>query len=61
MKAKDQTWTVLLDPDYSVLGLSSSPGRSGVQYLDVVTGWQEPRWVWPAVEAGPRRHRLKRR
>ncbi len=61
MKAKDQTWTLLLDPDYSVLGLPSAPGRNGVRYLDVVTGWQEPRWVWPAVEARRRRGRLKRR
>ena len=58
MKAIDPTWTVFLDPDYSILGLASS-GRNGVQYLDVVTGWQGPRRVWPAVEALPRRDRLK--
>ena len=57
MKANDQAWTVFLDPDYSVLGLPSSPGRNGVRYLDVVTGWQGP----PAVETGPRRDRSKRR
>ena len=59
MKAIDQTWTVFLDPDYSILGLPSGPGRNGVQYLDIVTGWQGRRWVWPAVEAGPRRDRPK--
>jgi hypothetical protein len=60
MKANDQTWAVFFDPDYSVLGLPNGPGRNGVQYLDVVTGWQGPRRVRPAVEAVPRRARLKR-
>jgi hypothetical protein len=59
MKANDQALTVFLDPDYSLLGLPSGSGRKGVQYLDVVTGWQGPRRVWPAVEARPRRDRLK--
>ena len=59
MKANDQAWTLFLDPDYSVLGLPSSPGRNAAQYLDFVTGWQVPRRVWPAVEARPRRDRLK--
>ena len=61
MKAIDQTWMVLLDPDYSVLGLPSGPGRNGVQYLDVVTGWQASRGIWPAFEGRPRRDRSKRR
>ncbi len=59
MKANDQTWTMFLDPDYSVLGLSSGPGRNGVQYLDVATGWQGSRWIWPALDGRTRRHRLK--
>jgi hypothetical protein len=59
MTANDQTWTVLLDPKYSILGLRHGPGRNGVRYLDVVTGWQRPRSVSPTVAAGPRRDRLK--
>jgi hypothetical protein len=59
MKTDDESWSVLLDPGYSILGLPHAPGRNGVRYLDVVTGWQRPRPVSPTVAAGPRRDRLK--
>ena len=35
-----------VDPEYSVLGLSSGPCRNGAQYLDIVTGWQGSDRTW---------------
>jgi hypothetical protein len=59
MKSNDENWTAFLDPKFSILELSSSLGRRGVQYLDVVTGWQPPRWTESVFQQHPRRERGK--
>jgi len=49
MKA-NETWTAILDPQYSVLPLPPGLGRDGARYLDIATGWQGSRRNWPAFE-----------
>jgi hypothetical protein len=58
MKA-NETWTAILDPQYSVLPLPRGLGRDGARYLDIVTGWQGSRRNRHAFERRRRRHRLK--
>ncbi len=55
MKANDKNWTTFLDPGYSVLALPQGLGRNGFRYLDVTTGWQGSRRVWPAFDRRARR------
>ena len=58
MKSNDERWAAFLDPEFSILELSSGLGRRDVQYVDVITGWQGPRWTGSVFEQ-PRRERRK--
>jgi len=53
MKEIEQTWTAVLDPQYSVLGLPHRFGNDGGRYLDVVTGWQGRVGTGPPASVAP--------